>query len=284
MKRPVTSSKTAMAWVWLYSLGLAPEVRDARMAEIASDIYEQLTEQRSSNNRLLPRMARGVGGDLIWRNEEMRIMKQQEARTSILGTIWAVVAQSWFAPVATLVGMFNVLLAAGIFFQPEGTLPGKVVGPAVILVLTIGLFFGLKLRFDAQSAWSGARAGSGSHASRSFGQSAAIVTLCAVTVGALAIGVIGSFIGLFVGILTLAACVVLIVRSKRRSHAALATTGNPQNDPHRDSFALATVLIVLGTLPALAMFWLVIPATAALVVIGGLLFSGVRSPQPVATE
>lgn len=62
------------AWVRLYTGGLRAEVRDTRRAEIESDLWEHVHDERARGLRPLPitlhvigRMLRGLPADLSWR-------------------------------------------------------------------------------------------------------------------------------------------------------------------------------------------------------------------------
>ena len=54
-------------WLRLYTLGLPPEVRESRRAEIESDIWESLHDSTASGSQILPRLAAGVLDDVSWR-------------------------------------------------------------------------------------------------------------------------------------------------------------------------------------------------------------------------
>jgi hypothetical protein len=59
------------SWTWLYTCGLPNAVRDARRAEVESDLWEffhdrDRVESVSSAAHLLVRLLRGLPDDLIW--------------------------------------------------------------------------------------------------------------------------------------------------------------------------------------------------------------------------
>jgi hypothetical protein len=66
-------------WVRLYTVGLPAGVRDARRAEIASDVFEHRAHRdapdRALRIELAGRTLRGAVGDLLWRYEEGRAMR-----------------------------------------------------------------------------------------------------------------------------------------------------------------------------------------------------------------
>jgi hypothetical protein len=70
----VVASRVARGWTAAYTLGLAAEVRDARRAEIASDVWEHhrdiVTEGRpvwTFFGSVFGRIVRGAPADLLWR-------------------------------------------------------------------------------------------------------------------------------------------------------------------------------------------------------------------------
>jgi hypothetical protein len=73
MNNLLTSLAAGMArkWVAVYTLGLPPSVRDARRAELASDLWEQCHEIRSGTSNglaggVLARVIGGVPADVLW--------------------------------------------------------------------------------------------------------------------------------------------------------------------------------------------------------------------------
>ncbi len=64
-------------WVWLYTLGLGPEPREERRAELASDLWEQGAAARAAGvpeartaPLILARCLLGIPSDLTWRAEQ----------------------------------------------------------------------------------------------------------------------------------------------------------------------------------------------------------------------
>jgi hypothetical protein len=75
--------RLAKRWARLYTRGLDPDVRDARRAEIDSDIFEQQQSatdhaQHRIGAAIAGRTLRGALGDIAWRREE-RAMSQIRA-------------------------------------------------------------------------------------------------------------------------------------------------------------------------------------------------------------
>ena len=72
--RMIAPSRVASWWTAAYTLGLAPHVREARRAEIASDTWEQhVDESRAGRSpfaiamSMLSRTLRGIPADVLWR-------------------------------------------------------------------------------------------------------------------------------------------------------------------------------------------------------------------------
>ena len=280
MTEPIESVPLASAWLRFYTRGLPPEIRQSRLEEIASDIYEQRsTYPDVSSAHIAARMMRGARSDLTWRNEELTIMKQQQPKESFFGNAWAVISQAWFTPIAALIGLFNVVMAVGVFLQPEGTAPGNVIGPIIMLGLAFGLFAGLRLRYRVTVAFRAPGFSAEGTAPSQLGQTLAVVGLAVLSVFLLAVGVVGSFFALGTGLAGLGLVAFLLFRGRRPENPALGSeqaTGN--------QLTLSTVLIVAGTLPSLAIFWLIIPALASIAVIIGLIVTRPRAAHPVVSR
>ena len=81
------------------------------------------------------------------------------------------------------------------------------------------------------------------------------------------------------GALLLAVVVVLSVL--RRRHTSRPTVPSART-PARPSLLSADALIVVATLPSLALFWAVIPPILAVIVIGGVIGTGPRVRRAAA--
>ena len=251
-------------WAATYTRGLPVEVAVTRRAELASDLYEH-KENGGRAAAIVGRMLRGIPADVLWHLDERRAMSTNAAavtgRPTGLRAAWATLIQAWFTPVAALIGAFNVVLAIGIALEPGGTMPGRALGPAVLLLLAAGLFGGLYLRWA-----SGFGAAGTPRPSRARAATAAVGGLATVAV---AYGVVG-FAGFAAGGVAIAIGVGLMliaVRSRRDR-----VPGSP-----RSFVLLADLFIIVGTLPALAFFWMVVPPVLALIVIGGVIGTGPRT-------
>lgn len=196
---------------------------------------------------------------------------------------WAVVTQAWFTPVAVLLGLFNVLFAAVVLFNLDGESKGsgRIIGPVILLALAVALFAGLRLRWrSGQSPTAVDRlAGAASDSSRStLGLRIGLGFVALLAVVAVTVGIVGSLISLIIGVVTLAG--VGAVAARRR--ATPAQPRAPKRSGAAEHVMLADALIMLGTLPALAMWWAVVPAILALVVIGGVIGTGAGTRRRAA--
>jgi len=253
-------------WAERYTRGLPDDVRERRRDEIASDVFEQrhmTSDERATS--LSWRTVRGIPADVAWRRQEMRAMRSNspEPRASRLRNAWAVATQRWFAPVAVLVIVFNLLLAINVISEGEGS--GRIIGPILVTLCAVAIGAGLWLRWRASRVTTSRPAGSGEPrrvvSNRTIAGLFAIlgVTLALLVIGVSAGSVPVFFLGFgFVVIVALGFGGRAAVRALRSSDLA-------------DKAALADGLIIVGTLPALAMFWTIVPPILALVVIGGVL-------------
>jgi hypothetical protein len=87
------------AWTRLYTCRMDPALRDARRAEIESDLYESqedvrwsVGEPRRVAAQMLTRLLLGVRHDLLWRAEHPRLPVHLLRRA-----LWATAAVSLFA-------------------------------------------------------------------------------------------------------------------------------------------------------------------------------------------
>jgi hypothetical protein len=245
----VTGAGFTRWWAGCYTRGLPVEAREARRAEIESDVFEQQAAGGSAA-AIVGRTLRGAADDLLWRYSEGRAMNA-DAPTGMRAA-WAAATQAWFTPVAVLLALFNFLAALAVLRDPNGKMPGQVIGPLVLTTLGIAILAGLWMRWRrttepseppaAPSRWS--------RVAR-----VALGLVAALAVAAMVVGISPLFALAALVVLVLA--VVLWLRTAHRG-------------------VLADVLIVAGALPALSLWWLIVPAVMALVVIGGVLGTGRR--------
>ena len=250
MTGPVVAAAPRLTvwWLRVYTRGLPAELRDRRRGEIESDVHEQLAEAHGRPGAMwevVGRTARGAVDDLAWRREQGSTMDVSSGTASGLRRVWAAMTQAWFAPAAALLVVFNVGLAVAIGTEDAGKAPGNVVGPVLIVVLGLCLATGLLMR-SAGARGEGAAATWRGRTAVAAGLALALLVLLAI------IGVGGRPVLLAAGLVLVA--VVAGVVSRRPS-----------------SSVVADGLVLVGTLPALAFFWWVVPALLALIVIVGVL-------------
>jgi hypothetical protein len=259
----------AMWWVDRYTRGLPSDVRERRRAEIASDVFEHTHAVGARGADVAWRTARGVHADLAWRREERRLVQASHRPPSRLRTSWGVVTQNWFAPLAVLVCAFDILLAIGVATEDDGKMPGQAIGPVVLATFGVTLAVGLWLRWRAGHAQASRLAVDVPRRPVSSRWIAGTVGLLVVCLAVLVVGVSAGtpsvfFLGFGLLAVTAAAAGGLgIARAVRSSDPA-----------HR--VALADGMIVVGVLPALAMFWMIVPALVAIAVIVGVLTTNPR--------
>jgi hypothetical protein len=256
-------------WADRYTRSLPTDVRDRRRAEIESDVFEHvhLSSDSSDARRtsVAWRTVRGIPADVAWRRQEMRAMRASspEPHESRLRNAWAVVTQRWFAPIAILVLVFDVLFAIAVL--KEGKSSGQVIGPILLTLCAVAIGTGLWLRWRAVRVITTRPAPiDGSRRAVSNRTIAGLFAVLGVTLALLIIGVSSGGVGVFLaafGFLVICALVFggrAVVRAVRSSEVA-------------DRAGLADGLIIVGTFPALAMFWMIVPPILALLVIGGVL-------------
>lgn len=179
----------------------------------------------------------------------------------------AAITQAWFTPAAALIVAFDIVLAVGILLDANSTMPGRVVGPIITLALGLCMATGLFLR--SQARWRPATAASGSAPTS---RNAAVTVLVVLATLAAVVGIATGWASLLVALLLLLLAGALFASGRRRSP-----------DSRAAGSALADPLIMIGTLPGLAFFWMVLPTLLALVVIAGVLSTGPGTRRPTVT-
>ena len=227
-------------WVRCYTAGLPEPVQRARADELASDVFEQRADG-AGRVAVVGRTVRGAVDDLVWRREVVRGMEATGVRRAL--------TQAWWAPVAALVILFDVALAVGVLADDGSTMPGRVVGPLLVLLAAVALAVGLAVRVR------GPRVGA-PHGARW----AALAITAAVALSL----TLGGPVVLLASALVVVAGLAVLARGTVRSSST------------------ADGLVLVGTLPALAMFWLIVPALLGLAVIVGVLTSRPRTAAATA--
>ena len=264
-------------WVRWYTRGLPREARDNRRSEIESDVFDQLenarqesTPARSAGAEVLWRTLRGMGDDVLWRLREGHAMKTS---TTVAGpptglrALWATATSAWFTPIAVLLGLLNMLGAVLVVIDRSGKMPGQVIGPIIMVSLAVSLFVGLWLR------WTASPTGSASAPSAKASRKPAILLIGLATLAAAATG-----FGIASGVIVfLVGGVGALVVVGARQSFSLPTAERARIGPkRRHGLVLADALVIVGVLPAIGLFWMVIPPILALIVIAGVIGTGVR--------
>jgi hypothetical protein len=92
------------AWTRIYTWGMDPRARDARVAEIESDLWESVQGGDRAAD-LLARLAFGIVDDMVWRTTHDLIRETSARRTAAFGLIvtfatLVIVAALWFIDAA----------------------------------------------------------------------------------------------------------------------------------------------------------------------------------------
>ncbi len=257
----------AQRWADRYTRGLPDGVRDRRRAEIACDVFEQAAAD-DPGSAIAWRAVRGMPADVVWRRQEVRRMRANEAMSGgpRWRTMWSVATQSWFAPLVVLLGVFNVLTAIYVLQDDESKMPGQLVGPLFLVALTASLFGGLWLRWRSGRA-SEPRAETVPDAARPAVATWQVGLLVGVLVVALAVLVVGVAAGAH----ALFFLVFVLLALTLGAAGLRAVAGAIRSSDRGDKGRLADGMIIVGTLPGLAFFWMIVPALLAVAVIGGVL-------------
>ena len=246
----MTGAGVARGWARCYTAGLPADVRDRRRAEIESDVHEHLADG-GVGVAVVGRTLRGIGADLFWRLGERRAMTN---RTGI-GAAWAAATHTWFAPAAVLMAVYDLGLGVWVITDTDGKMPGRVVGPAVMAALAASLLVGLWLRWRSTSEQR-----SSARVEPRPTMRMGLWLVAAVAVVAVVAGGMASLFVMLAGVLAL---------------AGVAALGRRPGDSDRaERVMLADVLIVLGTLPGLGVWWMIVPPVLALIVIVGVIGTG----------
>jgi hypothetical protein len=276
VSRAPRSARFVAWWARRYTHGLPSDVRDRRIEELTSDVHDQTEAARTGGARrpqagLVWRTVRGVPADLAWRRSEIGAVRVAGGPAAVGRTVWSVLTQAWFAPLAALVATFDALTAIAVATEQDGKMPGRAIGPVILATLAVALFGGLWLRARGTGmAGRTASAGHGPPDVRATVPVLPVVAVLGLVLVLLLVGVSTNSVPVFLGGLgvlaaaAIAAGVRVIARARR--------TRAP-----RDLGLLGDGLVLAGTLPALAFFWMVIPPLLALAVIAGVLGTGART-------
>lgn len=187
---------------------------------------------------------------------------------------WSVFTQAWFAPIAVLLGAFNLLFAFAVATEGGNWDSGNVIGPILLTILAVSMFGGLWLR------WRAGRAIKAQPNVVQPPQSLVSAKLLAAVAGVLVITLALLIVGIstrsetrsvpiFFIALVLIGGTALVFGGRAMARAVRSSNLS-------DKVGLADGMIIVGLLPALAMFWMVIPPLMAIAVIIGVVGTGAR--------
>jgi hypothetical protein len=95
----VSGEQLALWWVGRYTRGLAPDVRDERRAELASDLWEHRAtggDGLATELAIASRCLRGVPADLSWRRSRRHGRRSLPGRRTVLrGAGWALAGTAY---------------------------------------------------------------------------------------------------------------------------------------------------------------------------------------------
>jgi hypothetical protein len=116
-------------WTRAYTLGLPADLREARRAEIESDLWESLHDPDSPRPQILPRLAGGVLDDMSWRvtllpDETRAVGLSITSGCLLLLAMWqwlarpaiaeAIIGSTWVYPLAESVHVLSITLFLGL--------------------------------------------------------------------------------------------------------------------------------------------------------------------------
>jgi len=106
----------ARAWTRIYTARMAPAIRDARRSEIESDLWELHEDARrrgASPTRIavhtLLRLVLGVGDDLLWRAEQLRVRPRVVREALWAGAAASLVFVWWLASMLQAVDRYSAV-------------------------------------------------------------------------------------------------------------------------------------------------------------------------------
>jgi hypothetical protein len=144
------SNRLVRAWVRYYTRDMPPDVRDARRAELESDLWEHAATSGSARVAavsVLDRFVRGMPADITWRRDVRRdhpLYRHDTPHHDHDGGTMTLIAERVVAGLAILLGAFYLSLAAqGFFGQMGGSYAGQAVYGAICLIGGALIFGGL---------------------------------------------------------------------------------------------------------------------------------------------
>ena len=132
---PRAAAGVARWWTRFYTAGLPVDLRDARRAEVESDLWESVSDGAPSRH-ILARLALGIGDDLTWSLTFMDTTTRHTAGWSI-GSL-AVFAMAWL--------WLSQAPQSAVMRESVWAFPVALVNHLVGLVLLVGIRLPLDLR------------------------------------------------------------------------------------------------------------------------------------------
>ncbi len=199
-------------------------------------------------------------------------MKQQQraaiGRPTGFQAAWATVTQAWFTPIAVLVGIFDLVAAVAVIADPDGKMPGQAIGPIFLVGFACAMFTGLWLRWRAQ--FDRATVNERARRPRPVSATSMLIGLAFLGVVFMALGMMTTPLATVIGASFLIVAVGVAAAGLRRRNRPVDDAPRPERAGTRSPW-IADGLIVAGTLPAIGLWWMVIPPILALIVIGGVI-------------
>jgi hypothetical protein len=124
-------------WTHMYTLGLPAELREARRAEIESDLWESLHDPDIPRVQILPRLAGGLVDDVCWRANHLADESRLIWLTVATGFLLLAAMWEWLARPAIM-----AMLLESVWFYP-------IVESVHVLVIVV--FIGLNVMLDART-------------------------------------------------------------------------------------------------------------------------------------
>ena len=124
-------------WTRAYTVGLPAELREARRAEIESDLWESMHDPDVPRAQIVPRLAGGLVDDVCWRANHLADESRMVWLTIATGCLLLAAMWEWLARPAIM-----TMLLESIWFYP-------IVQSAHVLVIAI--FLGLNLILDLRT-------------------------------------------------------------------------------------------------------------------------------------
>jgi len=142
--RPPLPVRAAKGWVAIYTRGLPGEVRDARRAELRSDLWEHLQHASGDGHgqlrwslQVIGRVVRGMADDLWWRFAQQAAARPRTEATERRRHLFAWLFD-WVVSPAFAIGVLLTAWASTSPFWPAGALVVLFVALTVLRMKLVG--------------------------------------------------------------------------------------------------------------------------------------------------